>query len=320
MKARKIVLSSLSSLFLLTTFATTTYAYVVIGNKADVREFNFNIENTTGLLLSLDGNNFSQDISSDMLAKAIAPNGNYDELKFTGVTVDSNNSKVLFNDNNEIKFVKDSVSNNKHEFESAVKNIDYISFDLYFKIVNSNEKNDYNLFITNNSYIKGKLESVKLSNSISTIDKEYHSGDTINVNTANALRTVVSLIDNDSINTNYYEITDNDDLGSSAIEGIIDDKHNPNKNAMYTYYNNCFPLYPFTKAAKDNESFNTKNSFEAEPLKSFIYDNTKKDYNIIHSKIYIYLEGWDSDYFLGLPESCNNLDIKLQFEVKEKNI
>ena len=290
MKMRKIIISSFSVVFLASTLVTSTYAYVVIGRNADVREFNFNIENTTGLLLSLDGKNFSSGLTSEMLTSVIAPDGNYDELKFTGVTPKSENGLVLIDTNN-LLFVKDNVNNN----------------------------DSFNLYITNNSYIKGTLENVLLSNKLSTLENDYKSGDEISVNSQNAMRLAISLIENDSINnTNYYEITDEFDLGSSAIENGTD-KHDKNKNAMYTYYNNCFPLYPFTSAAEDNESFNTKNQFmndDNDYISQFNYDDSINDYNIVHSKIYLWLEGWDSDYFMGLPTTCNNLDIKLQFEIK----
>lgn len=318
MKMRKIIISSFSVVFLASTLVTSTYAYVVIGRNADVREFNFNIENTTGLLLSLDGKNFSSGLTSKMLTSVIAPDGNYDELKFTGVTPKSENGLVL-TDTNNLLFVKDNVNNNEHSYIDATKNIDYISFDLYFKIINSNNNDSFNLYITNNSYIKGTLENVLLSNKLSTLENDYKSGDEISVNSQNAMRLAISLIENDSINnTNYYEITDEFDLGSSAVENGTD-KHDKNKNAMYTYYNNCFPLYPFTSAAEDNESFNTKNQFmndDNDYISQFSYDDSINDYNIVHSKIYLWLEGWDSDYFMGLPTICNNLDIKLQFEIK----
>lgn len=332
MKFRKLILSSVTSLFLISTLATSTYAYVIIGNKADIRDFNFNIENTTGLLLSLDGKNFSQDISSNMLEEKISEGVNidYTDLRFTGVTPKSNDGNVSFNDNNEIEFVKD-ISDKEHQFNTiAEKNIDYISFDLWFRALNSSEKKDFDLFITNNSYIKGEKQEVILNNKLKTLKKDYNSGDTITLNTQNAMRIAISLIEQDdnketTSNTNYYEIIDENDLGSSAVEDL--DKfeeeeklrHNKDVNAMYTYYNNCFPLYPFEKASEYNESFNTLNSFEDKILSQFKYNESSNEYNDIHTKIYIYLEGWDSDYFLGLPTSCNTLNIKLQFEIKEAN-
>ena len=332
MKLRKLILSGISSIFLISTLITSTYAYVVLDSKSDVRDFEFNIESATGLLVSLDGINYVQDISNSqiteyILASAKESNSNltsFDELKFVGVTPKLNSSNnVLFKDNI-MQFQKDTTistgfNSYSHQFIDAVKNIDYISFDLYFKIIDTNKEN-YNLYISNNSYITGKLVEATLHNELTTTTKTYKSGEKIQVNPANAMRLAISELKDNSLTTNYYEILDSNDLGSTAIEASNDTLHNPNLNAMYTYYNNCFPNSKFTQAAIDNESFNTKNSFcidDNDYLSQFIYDNNSNDYNIIHTKIYLYLEGWDSDYFMGLPLECNKLNIGLQFEIKK---
>ena len=333
MKLRKLILSGLSTIFLTSTLVTATYAYVVLDTSSDVREFEFNVEGTTGLLVSLDGINFSQDISNSQITEYILTSAkesnssltSFEELKFTGVTPKLNETNNVLFTNNTMQFQKDitvstGFNSYEHRYIDAVNNIDYISFDLYFKVIDTNNKDNYNLYITNNSYITGQLVETTLVNKLTTSTNTYNSGDKISVNPQNAMRLAISELKDNSLNTNYYEIIDSNNLGSTAIEGSQDTLHNPNLNAMYTYYNNCFPNSQFIQAATDNESFNTKSSYSIDDndyLSQFIYDTNSNDYNIIHTKLYLYLEGWDSDYFMGLPLECNKLNIGLQFEIKK---
>ncbi len=73
---RLIALGSMSA-FTLASFVTTTFAFVTLNTEATVSGFTFNITDQKGLLLSVDGDTFYQDIDSDLIKATILKNQNY---------------------------------------------------------------------------------------------------------------------------------------------------------------------------------------------------------------------------------------------------
>lgn len=112
---RKLVISLLTTALLLISFVTSTFAFIVISVETAV-EFDFNIEGYDGLLISLDGTNYQQDISSKQLKEHIAGSEEeFDNLLFTGVTLKHDASKKIELDaNNKALFVKDSIDGTVH--------------------------------------------------------------------------------------------------------------------------------------------------------------------------------------------------------------
>ena len=51
---------------------------------------------------------------------------------------------------------------------------------------------------------------------------------------------------------------------------------------------------------------------------NFVYDNTSHNYNIIKITIAIWLEGWDADFFRGIPQDASIFDINLGFKLELK--
>lgn len=91
---RLIALGSMSA-FTLASFVTTTFAFVTLNTEATVSGFTFNITDQKGLLLSVDGETFSQDIDSDLIKATILKNQNYG-LASTAANYKTNFSQISF--------------------------------------------------------------------------------------------------------------------------------------------------------------------------------------------------------------------------------
>lgn len=317
---RKLVLSLIMVCACIISIVSSTFAFIVINTDTPVEEFEFNIEGQSGIQISIDGKNFSQDITAKQVKEAVSGSVDaFDKTMFTGVTLKHDaNKKIEMVDNNPV-FVKDNLDENKnHIMVDATKNKDYISFDLWLRIDNTtSDKSDYNIKFTDNTWIKADDYSTALVNTLTTQDKTYTAGDVIKVNPANSMRLGVVKHQDSSDLVNVYEVeakSGASDLGSVAIEGGTG-KNDPSKNAMYTYYNSLHPLYPFTKASDDGlEGFSSgviKNDYTIDAIDSFKYVN--EDYNDIHLTILIWLEGWDADYISSLPAS--RVSVSLEFEM-----
>lgn len=230
---------------------------------------------------------------------------------------------------------------------NANENNGYIKFDLYLKSRSTYEvKKNFTLKMNNDTNITSvteegsNLNKVRLSNKLTTREyteengevtyldtyKEYEPGEYVYVDISNAIRLGVYNVDQDESNNftkynnfNIYEMTNKYDLGSACLE-LADytgkDKYNPDLNAMYTYYNNYFVKYPLNPGGKDGEAFKTKTKEEllADEFGKFEFNNTNNDYNVIKLEIYIWLEGWDADYFVGIPEKTK-IRVDLGFEI-----
>ena len=149
-KKTKILFGSLMTIGTLATTVSTTYAFVVLNDEVKVEEFNFNLETDAGLLISLDGINYSQDITASQIQNVISNNTgvDYNNAKYKGVTLSQTDGKIDFDSNGYPLFVKDKLIElptpigdryYNHGYQNASNN-DYIMFDLYFKEGETGEK------------------------------------------------------------------------------------------------------------------------------------------------------------------------------------
>lgn len=207
-----------------------------------------------------------------------------------------------------------------HKTVESVANSNYLKFDLYFRIVsdiNSGaDHEDYELKFTENTYLKSEeIAKDILVNNMVAGENGYLAGQEIEFDVANAMRVAVDSKDA----LNIFEVVNDKDLGSVAIEGSDDIKHDKNKNAMYTYYNSLHPNYVLDKAATDGKRFITNSEYTSVSLGKFEYDDQNGKYNDLKTTVYIWLEGWDADYFLGASVNSRKLNIKLDFKYKDED-
>lgn len=352
-KAIKLVLSGAASLALAVSLTATTFAYVLIGNNVIVEEFSFDVEGQEGLLISLDGENYSQDITSEQLKTFIAGSvEDFNKRKLTGTTVKHNAGSAVY-EGNYLSFEKEQINyidasdTYERSYVGAIPNEDYLAFDLYFQALNTQTSaTNFNLSFGEKTYIKSIQDDVKLLNGFRTwtyddnlgyyVKKDYQSGDTVTQNVSNAMR--MAIYNADEVNPlSVYEVTDDKDLGSAAINGKTDAKHDPYASIMINYYNSIFPRYPFVKTdddtkkdslgntlpgilgAEDGEAFNTIDGFGTKNGEDFIGKKvgTFTTTDTLHIVVYIWLEGWDADFLLGTSLDGSKLSCGLEFNLTE---
>jgi hypothetical protein len=335
----------------LITVVSTTYAFIILNDEAKVSEIDFEIENQDGLLLSLDGVNYYQDISYEKIAKAIieAQGGTYtadvdnvlDNFNISGVQMATNGAEVAKGVGAKgatVSFVQDSLKKvqdpntpalndewYEHQMVEATQ-FSYITFDLWCK-VETNAMSEaelekgYELYFSTRTALTGSKQTVSLVNSLTTQTEEMEAGKELEVEPINAMR--IAVLDRETEDLLIFEPYEG--LGSSAVEGRTG-ANDPSKNAMYTYYNNTHPLSPFVSAAEENEQFDTVVGLAAlttTKLGVFKYtpnpDNKdiNDNFNVVKLTVMIYMDGWDADYFMGINET--NLKVKLGFEIKPVN-
>lgn len=178
---KKVLLSGATTLALLVSTVTSTFAFVILNDEANISEFNFNIQNEEGLWISLDGVYYSQDINYSMIKNALEANINpsitdtdsdgdisdedgfisLDEYIMNPVTLKANKTLVSLQDytdrlgqsSKRLSFAKDSLVsavdpsgiNNiwfNHELVDAAST-DYLTFDLWFRIINNGDVATY---------------------------------------------------------------------------------------------------------------------------------------------------------------------------------
>jgi hypothetical protein len=306
------------------TVTSTTYAWFANNQNAWVDDFELEIENQEGLLISVDGENFYSSVSNEELVKAIIAkknNVNIKDLELTNVKEEIKKirlSSVTTKDlTNFLTVDSKNVVDNYYQLKEASKN-SYIEFDLYFRIVTDNEKvsNETKLLMfSGDSYIKSEAKAVNLVNELRSKGITYKSGESIAVNPADAIRVGVKVYSDES--SIIYE--PNLGLGSYAIEGVnpededYDINYDPTENAMLTYFNNLneYKLAPIK--ATDKEYYkNTKKFDDNTIISNFEIKEDKTGYEDIKVTVTLWLEGYDADYFVGID--IKSIKMYLNFE------
>ena len=329
---RKLMLSMLMLVLTIVTATSTTYAWFSKNRNAWVDDFELEIENVEGMLISTDGVNFSSSVSNEELIKAIV-------AKKKGVAISELNlntlkedfqaihlSSVTTSDLKEFKTIdKSNVVNGYYQLTEAPKN-SYLEFDLYFRIVSNigqTTADVQTLSIASDSVIESEAKAVNLVNSLNAGGVVYASGGSIAVNPANAMRLGIKVHDSEEEAIIYEP---NLGLGSYAIEGFTNEededyqiKYDPTKNAMLTYFNNLNEnkLAPLSSVGSEIYT-NAKTFDDGTVISKFVANSEKTKYNDIHITVSLWLEGYDADYFVGV--SVKNIKIFLNFEKLEEEV
>lgn len=312
-KFRKLILSLVLLAATAVTFASTTFAFVFLQTQTEIDEFDVKLECEESLLISIDGVNFASTITEEEIKAHIAGSiEEFDKRKYNPVTPQSTaENKIAFDADGNVLFDIQS----ENGFVQA-SNTAYIKFDVWFKPISSQEsKTNYALKLSDETYFKSESVEVELMNRLVSGDTTYNAGDTITIDTSNAMR--LGAIKEGAVNEMLiYELPNDKNLGSAAIEGKTDDLHDPSKNAMFTYYNSMFPEDPFLEAAPDSEAYQTIGFTSEENHLATFEPNAKGEYDAKKVTIYIWLEGWDADYFFGIPNLGKNISVKLVFKME----
>ena len=199
---------------------------------------------------------------------------------------------------------------------------DYVWFDITFRITNTKKiKKPYELLFTEETAINDQgRRDIRLDNGMTTGEGELRAGDHVTVSPKNAMRIAITdpaLAQSDPASAikGIFEVVDEYDLGSAAIEGG-ENNHNKDTNAMYTYYNTINDHAPFEYAATPGNAYDTKNAYQSAILGIFEADGDGV-YQDIKLTVSVYLEGWDADFFTGIPEEASIMNIYLSFVLNE---
>lgn len=321
-KALKVILSSTAALACALTFSASTFAYVLIGNSVTVEDFQFDIEGQTGLLVSLDGENYSQDITSDAVKEKIAGSvAAFNDKSFQGVTPKQINTQVDMT-GGKVNFLYDDVdrATHTHSYKDAEENVDYIKLDLWFKALSTTTAaSNFNLVLGEDTKIESTTETIDIYNTFTANGVTYSptgANNKVTQAVKNAIRLGLFSEEDDALK--IFEVTDQYDLGTTAIEGRTD-SHDPAKNIMYNYYNAVHVLEPFTVAAPDGDAYDTISAYGTGTGAGWQGEYISKfDSNgIAKVTVYLWLEGWDADYLLDTTLEGSKIGATLEFALSQ---
>lgn len=330
---RKLILSSIMLAMTFTCLTSTTYAWFARNKEAWTEEFNLDIENYDGLLISIDGKNFTTSINNQNLKKAcVAKMHNIDtnDSTLTNEYVDAEFAKIKIDGvttSDGVSFTTIDKFNGTDGYYNIIEadKYSYLAFDLYFTVEASRiADKGYDVAFVSASYSEQAESNMPISKITSpdnlmnvysqfTIkDATYNAGDKIQSKTCDAMRIGVNHGDEFTI----YE--PNMGLGSYAIEGATDDIHNPLNNYMLQHLN-AYGGYKLNPLVDTNGIYaNTQKNFDNEISFGQITPNEDKtDYSIIKITVSIWLEGYDSDYLSAAD--LTELSCFLSFFKKEIN-
>ena len=329
---------------------TVTYAWFARNNVAWIDEYDYNVKSSAGILISTDGTTYTQNVSKSEIKKVIenwaGDNANYSELKYGQSTLGTYENGNITIDENGYPNMYTVVAEEKEETSGEYPNeydmvmadatkTDYLSFDLWLSYRNTAiTTDDVDVYFDLDTTITSKYTNeankfeMPLVNKLTIATGEVlDSGDTISYDPADAMRVLVTVIDdNDIANSKSVLYEPSLGLGSAAVEGMTDETHNKNTNAMYTYWNSLFGEKAFTKAPQQGNAYlDTETSFTENAFTKFKYDSTynnessKLNYKDIHVVITVFMEGWDADYIIGTPNEATNFKVNLAFTVNNPN-
>ena len=333
---RKLILSSIMLAMTFTCLTSTTYAWFARNKEAWTEEFNFDIDNYDGLLISIDGKNFTASINNQNLKKAcIAKMHNINILEdsesaqpqLTNEFVDTEFAKIKIdgvttNDGNYFETIDRFNGTNGYYNIIEANKYSYLSFDLYFTVEASRiADKTYDIAFVSTNYSESSDSNIPISKITSpdnymnvysqfTVNNTiYNSGDKIKSKTCDAMRIGVNHGDIFTI----YE--PNIGLGSYCLDGAIDDIHNPSNNYMLQHLN-AYGEYDLKPLVDSNNIYaNTEKNFDGEISLGKITPINNTDYSVAKITISIWLEGYDSDYLS--PADLTELSCFLSFFKKE---
>ena len=249
---RKLVLSIIALVSVVACFSISTYAWFQVNSTAKVEGFEFNATGGLGFLISIDGKNYSNDITSDQMKMAMLVG--YDSERYqvnNNKLLDKSEGKTLstleINERVSTSLLLSPVtSKNGEEFtnlsgtEVSKNSGKYVEFSLYFRAASQNAADNlgYDIYLCGEdldqfvnpeldktipkTHIKSQLDTVGLLTDMTIYDPV--SGvkvlgpdkdvKTIDVYSSNATR--LSIKEESNKEATIYEITNEFDLGSYA--------------------------------------------------------------------------------------------------------
>ncbi len=358
----RLILSSLMLGLTAVTLTTSTFAWFATNRNAWFDEIELEIGNTQNLLISVDGSSYRSAIPSNMIKRAVVAKKN--NLQYNASDLDAPDflekewNKISLEpittcdletfETIEKKDYSDDENENFYKLVEADK-YTYLQFDAWFIVKDSKASTkQYDLkFVNNNyvakealngneiktSYVTALPSTILLYNDLVTPEKTYSSGETIEANCEDAMRVGITRLEQKSTeDIQKFIFEPNEGLGSYALDSCLDTndsnyyKFDPNKNAMFTYFNNLNEkkLKPLVNKSETNKDmFDYINNVYRDGLQDdvsfgeIVPNATSTAYQPVKLTITVWLEGFDADYIIGMYNT--SLKLYLNFYVEEKN-
>lgn len=351
---RKLILSVLSLVAVVICFAATTYAWFDVNSEANVTGFDFTAISGEGFLVSVDGVNYSNDLTTKQMKQAIILG--YDSEKYSlnnqkliytssGIEVSNTEIDKLFSDNLLLMPLTSKDGIKLEDEYSGLANSSsgrFIQFSIYFKAASdvAEDNYEYDIYLNGEeiTQMDGKVvkpttiqsvesTSVELVKPMNTIFGQYLEGQTITVYSANALRMSIQDTSLEEPKAYIYELTNEYDLGSYATDynketdtSDLSAAQKEELNKLYNADNNAMFTY-YNNLRPYNMINKMSYSDKPQTIRSLMGDDLPVVTTVksgSDSKLItfrIWLEGWDADCFDGLAKSIN---VRLSFTSKKK--
>ncbi len=352
---RKIYFSLFLSLLIVLTCFTTTFAFISSNRNVTVDKFSLNIGGSgddakkSGLVLSIDGVNFSDTLSELDIKKAILKSRGYNINNMTTTSINNiYNKEVSLLDvtpNNYLDLAEGFTTIDKKYLEKVSKG--YISLDIYVSTENENYTNGNYLpvYFSDDSMTENTKNIttdilVDVAESHPTLNKiprvitmnatnacrvgviTYETMDKGVVSDTKELSSQIYRFDDNkcSVSNNVYNFggltpkfrldEDNNYYQVDTLDESYNDESNLVFNSMQKYYNTIM------EEKISDSSFNLDNVKNRDTYDKYIYKENiidtsfKLTYDkMIKLKVYIWIEGWDSDCFNAIVGSNINLSL-----------
>ena len=345
---KKIVLAAVTLLLAIVTFTGVTFAWLSINSDAWIEGMQVQATAGKGFMVSIDGTNYQNSLSTDDIMKAIV--SKYRKtytLRPDGSLLDENGNVLSTAAIKKVyKQIELEPCTSYNSTSIDLTNIygtkidasrgQYIEFDIYFKstgelietlniYVNGLDKvmhQDTTDIEVNPTTIKSEIDEIKLQGPLAIFDKltgesiQKQRDDKLSVKSSNATRLGIM---NQQGEVTILELTDEYDLGSYATniadlankEGaniVYDALYDANKNAMYTYSSQMVEHLQPIDYTKMPKT--VKSLVNSQGVNTVrICSLTKRD-STQKATFKLWLEGWDADCIDGLKQS---ISVQLSF-------
>ncbi len=206
---RRLIATGAMTAFTAASLITTSYAFVTLNTEATISQFSFNIVDQEGLLLSLDGNNFFQDIDAGLVQTKIKNNlgvSSFSDVNLKGVTLGGASDFTV---------TTDTVDNTNYTDYYVLDGTDHVKPTTYDSTATYYEASAYSdgLYKEDYSYRIGN-SGPKIADTKYTFVKDrvdwYNSTDTAITGSTNTTITAKAA-SNDRLGLHSYEAADKSD-------------------------------------------------------------------------------------------------------------
>ena len=349
---RKLVLSVIALICVSVCFAASTYAWFDINSRAQVSGFDFQAMSGEGFLVSVDGVNYSNDLTKSDITKAIILGYNNEKyaLKDEKIVYISSELEVPKDEIDSIlrdriamipRTSRDGINlEDLYSAASTPSSGSFLEFSIYFKATSSNSVDnfEYNIYLLGKevTQIDGKvvkpttIESVEstkveLRKPMNTINGPLYANDVITVYSSNAMRMSIQDTSLEEPKATIYELTNAYDLGSYATDynketdtSDLADTQKAELDKLYNAETNA--MFTYYNNLRPNAMIDKlPYAQKPETIRSLMGDDlpvvttVKSGSDAKLVTFRFWLEGWDADCFDGLAKS---ISVQLSFQSK----